>query len=76
MISGFMLVFISIMKELDLIVILMTPSQQTLPYMAYAYSAENLIQLSSAVTIVMFVLVFFVYWFANTFTDADITKGF
>ena len=76
MISGLMLVFISIMKELDLIVILMTPSQQTLPYMAYAYSAENLIQLSSAVTIVMFVLVFFVYWFANTFTDADITKGF
>lgn len=76
MISGFMLVFISIMKELDLIVILMTPSQQTLPYMAYAYSAENLIQLSSAVTIVMFVLVFFVYWFANTFTNADITKGF
>lgn len=76
MISGFMLVFISIMKELDLIVILMTPSQQTLPYMAYSYSAENLIQLSSAVTIVMFVLVFFVYWFANTFTDADITKGF
>lgn len=76
MISGFMLVFISIMKELDLIVILMTPSQQTLPYMAYSYSAENLIQLSSAVTIVMFALVFFVYWFANTFTDADITKGF
>lgn len=76
MISGFMLVFISIMKELDLLVILMTPSQQTLPYMAYSYSAENLIQLSSAVTIVMFVLVFFVYWFANTFTDADITKGF
>ncbi len=76
MVSGFMLVFISIMKELDLIVILMTPSQQTLPYMAYAYSSENLIQLSSAVTIVMFVLVFFVYWFANTFTDADITKGF
>lgn len=76
MISGFMLVFISIMKELDLIVILMTPSQQTLPYMAYSYSAENLIQLSSAVTIVMFAMVFFVYWFANTFTDADITKGF
>ncbi len=76
MISGFMLVFISIMKELDLIVILMTPSQQTLPYMAYSYTAENLIQLSSAVTIVMFILVFFVYWFANTFTDADITKGF
>lgn len=74
-ISGFMLVFISIMKELDLLVILMTPEQQTLPYMAYAYSSENFIQLSSAVTIVMFIIVFFIYWIIHNFTDADISKG-
>lgn len=74
-ISGFMLVFISIMKELDLFVILMTSSQQTLPYMAFTYTTENFIQLSSAVTIVMFVMVFFVYWFTNKYTDADISKG-
>ncbi len=75
LVSGFMLVFISIMKELDLLVILMTPSQQTLPYMAYGYSSENFLQLSSAVTIVMFVMVFFVYWITYKFTDADISKG-
>lgn len=74
-ISGFMLVFIGIMKELDLLVILMTPSQQTLPYMAYAYSSENLLQLSSAVTIVMFFMVFFIYWFTHKFTNADISSG-
>ena len=76
MFSGFILVFVNIIKELDLIVLLMTPNQQTLPYMAYSYTSENLIQLSSAVTIVMFAMVFFVYWFANTFADADLSKGF
>lgn len=76
MFSGFILVFVNIIKELDLIVLLMTPSQQTLPYMAYSYTSENLIQLSSAVTIVMFAMVFLVYWIANTFTDADLSKGF
>lgn len=75
LVSGFMLVLISIMKELDLLVILITPSQQTLPYMAYAYSSENFLQLSSAVTIVMFVMVFLIYWFTHKFTNADISKG-
>lgn len=74
-ISGFMLILISIMKELDLFVLLMTPSQQVLPYMAFTYSAENFLQLSSAVTVVMFVMVFFIYWFINKYTDADISKG-
>ena len=70
-----MLILISIMKELDLFVLLMTPSQQVLPYMAFTYSAENFLQLSSAVTVVMFVMVFFIYWFINKYTDADISKG-
>ena len=73
--SGFMLIFISIMKELDLIVILMTPEQTTLPYMAYTYSAEGFTQLSNCVAIIMFVIVFFVYWIANHFFNADIAGG-
>lgn len=73
--SGFMLILISIMKELDLIVILMTPSQATLPYMAYTYSTSGFAQPASAVAIVMFVMVFFFYWIANRFFNADITGG-
>ncbi len=73
--SGFMLILISIMKELDLIVILMTPTQATLPYMAYTYSTSGFQQPASAVAIVMFAMVFFLYWIANRFFNADITGG-
>ena len=73
--SGFMLILISIMKELDLIVILMTPTQATLPYMAYTYSTSGFSQPASAVAIVMFVMVFFFYWVANRFFNADIASG-
>ena len=73
--SGLMLILISIMKELDLIMILMTPSQATLPYMAYTYSTSGFQQPASAVAIVMFAMVFFFYWIANKFFHADIAGG-
>lgn len=74
--SGFMLIFISIMKELDLIVILMTPKMATLPYMAYSYASQGFEQFSNTVAVIMFVIVFIVYYFANKFSSADISKGF
>ncbi len=73
--SGFMLILISIMKELDLVIILMTPTQATLPYMAYTYSTSGFQQPASAVAIVMFAMVFFFYWIANRFFNADIAGG-
>ena len=72
--SGFMLIFISIMKELDLIVILMTPEMSTLPYMAYSYASGGFDQLANVVAVIMFAIVFFVYFLANKLTDADISK--
>ncbi|HBR01445.1 MAG TPA: iron ABC transporter permease [Ruminiclostridium sp.] len=74
--SGFMLIFISIMKELDLIVILMTPQMSTLPYMAYSYASGGFDQLSNVVAVIMFIIVFSVYFLANKLTNADISKGF
>lgn len=74
--SGFMLIFISIMKELDLIIILMTPKMSTLPYLAYFYAAEGFEQLSNVVAVIMFAIVFLVYFLANKLTNADISKGF
>ena len=53
----------------------MTPTQATLPYMAYTYSTSGFQQPASAVAIVMFVLVFFFYWIANKFFHADIAGG-
>ena len=73
--SGFMLIFISIMKELDLIIILMSPQNKTLPYLAYEYSTNNFPQASNAVAVVMFLIVFVIYAAANLFGDADISKS-
>ncbi|MGX8714589.1 MAG: ABC transporter permease [Lachnospiraceae bacterium] len=74
-ISGFMLIFVSIMKELDLIVLLMTPKTSTLPYLAFQYQENNSPQASNCVAIVMFSIVFIVYAIANIFGDADLASS-
>lgn len=74
-ISGFMLIFVSIMKELDLIILLMTPTTTTLPYLAFQYQNQNSPQASNCVAIVMFSIVFLVYALANIFGDADLAKS-
>ncbi|MDO4853446.1 MAG: iron ABC transporter permease [Clostridia bacterium] len=74
-ISGFMLIFVSIMKELDLIVLIMTPSTTTLPYLAFQYQNNNAPQSSDCVAIVMFSIVFLTYALANIFGDADLAKS-
>lgn len=73
--SGFMLIFISIMKELDLIVLLMSPKQGTLSYLAYWYSTEGWTQPSNCIAIVMFVLVFLTHWLSNKFFKTDLAGG-
>jgi iron(III) transport system permease protein len=74
--SGFMLIFIAVMKELDLLIILVTPSTETLPCLAYNYQGNGMEQFSDAITVVMFLIVFLIYYLANKFFNADITKGF
>ena len=74
-IAGFMLIFVSIMKELDLIILLMTPKTSTLPYLAFQYQNSNSPQASDCVAIVMFSIVFLVYALANIFGDADLAKS-
>lgn len=74
-ISGFMLVFISIAKELDLIVILMTPANRTLSYLAFQYSRDGLAQMADAISVCVLTFVLFSYWIANRFAGADIGKS-
>jgi len=73
--SGFMLIFISIMKELDLIILLMSPTQGTLSYLAYWYSIEGWTQPSNAIALIMFLLIFITNWASSKYFDADITGG-
>lgn len=74
-ISGFMLIFISIMKELDLIILIVTPALQTLPYMAFSYSNNNQDPYSNVVAVIMFLIVLLVYWLTNKFGKADIASS-
>ncbi len=74
-ISGFMLVFISIAKELDLIILLMTPKNRTLSYLAFQYSQEVMPQMSDAISVCVLAFVLLCYWISNKFFGADIGKS-
>lgn len=74
-ISGFMLVFISIAKELDLIIIMMTPTTRTLSYLAFTYSQEGYNQMSDAISVVVLLYILVCYIIANKVGGADISKS-
>lgn len=71
--SGFLLIFINVMKELDLIIILVTPQMKTLPYMAYSYLTGGTEQYSNVVALIMFFIVFFVYFLAGKVSKEDVS---
>ena len=73
-ISGYMLTFISIAKELDLVIIMMTPSTQTMSYLAFTYSQEGYNQMSDAVSVCVLVFILVCYTVANRF-GADLNKS-
>lgn len=74
-VSGFMLIFVSIMKELDLIILIVTPKTATLPYLAFQYTNGNSPQPANCVAIVMFSIVFTVYALTTRFGNADLAKS-
>ena len=73
-ISGFMLTFISIAKELDLIIIMMTPTTQTMSYLAFTYSQDGYNQMSDAVSVCVLAFILVCYTVANRF-GADLTPS-
>ena len=73
-ISGFMLTFISIAKELALIIIMMTPTTQTMSYLAFTYSQDGYNQMSDAVSVCVLAFILVCYTVANCF-GADLNKS-
>ena len=73
-ISGFMLTFISIAKEQDLIIIMMTPTTQTMSYLAFTYSQDGYNQMSDAVSVCVLAFILVCYTVANRF-GADLNKS-
>lgn len=73
--SGFLLTFISGMKELDLIVLLVTPSINTLTYLTYYYADSGFHQFSDAVVSLIVFIIITIYLLAAKIGKADITQG-
>lgn len=74
-ISGFLLVFVSVAKELDLIAILMTEKTRTLSALAFVYKDNAMPQAASAIAVVMVLFIMLVYGISNKLFHTDISKG-
>lgn len=56
-VSGFVLVFITVMRELSLIILLVTPETRTLTTMTFRYQEQGYAQFSSAISVLIIVIV-------------------
>ena len=68
-VSGFILVFITVMRELAVIVLLVSPSTRTLTTMTFRYQEQGYIQFSSAISMMIIVIVL-----VGNFAAKKITK--
>jgi iron(III) transport system permease protein len=73
--SSFMVTFIGVIKELDLILLVATPKDYNLPLLSYQYKNSFMEPYSNAVTIMLFVIVLGTYVIADKFFDIDLTGG-
>jgi iron(III) transport system permease protein len=55
--SGFILVFITVMRELSLIILLVTPETRTLTTMTFRYQEQGYTQFSSAISALIIIIV-------------------
>ena len=75
LVSGFLLTFITTMRELSLIVLLVTPATRTLPTLNFRYSEQGYHQPGDALAIMLVVIILFSEWFVRHFRGAQIGKG-
>ena len=73
--SGFILTFISIAKEFDLISLVCNERNLTLSYLTFSYTSLNCYQLAATSSVVMIVLISVLYLIAKKVFGADIVKG-
>ena len=75
LVSGFLLTFITCMRELSLIVILVTPSTRTLPTLNFRYAEQGYVQPGDALTILLVVIILVSEWLIRRWKGASIGKG-
>lgn len=73
--SGFILTFINITKEFDLISLVITEKNTTLSYLSFQFSSMGAYPLASATSVVMIVIVSICYFLAKKLFGADLVKS-
>lgn len=74
-ISAFLLCFIGAMKELDLIILLVTPKTSTLTTMTFQYAESGFQQYSNAIIVIIIAIIMITYFVATKWGKADLSKG-
>lgn len=74
-ISGYLLPFISCMRELSLFVLLVTPQNRVLTTLLFQYNEKGWSQFSNGINLLIVIIVIFVNTLVNKLTGASIDKG-
>ncbi|UJF33028.1 ABC transporter permease [Paenibacillus hexagrammi] len=74
-VSLFLLVFIGAMKEMELIIILVTPRTETLTTLTFFYAERNYTQLMNVMLMIIIAIVLIVYALSVKLGKADLTQG-
>jgi len=73
--SGFILIFVSVIRDFDLIVLLITPRTTTLSYMAWWFLDDKYDSYANAIAAIIFAIVFVVYIVAKKIGKVDLAAG-
>lgn len=73
--SGFLLTFITSMRELSLIVLLVTPATRTLTTLNFRYSEQGYHQFGDAMAVFLVAIILVSEWAVRRFRGAEIGKG-
>lgn len=73
--SGFLLTFITTMRELSLIILLVTPATRTLPTLTFRYSEQGYHQAADAITMILVVLVLLAEFLVRRLRGGSLGKG-
>lgn len=75
LISSFLLLFISAMKEMDLIILLVTPKIGTLTTVTFRYAEKGFQQHANAIVLLIIGIILITHYVATKYGKADLSKG-
>ena len=73
--AGYLLPFISCMRELSLFILLVTPANRVLTTMLFQYNEKGWNQYANAINLLIIIVVLFFNFVINKLTGASIDKG-